>query len=179
MAVIASMACLGFQVATQAQQRPAIPTSAAEEFLKKFLQDYARQNQADDDKTTRYVHTFFDLNSDGKDEAIVYLVGREWCGSGGCSTLVLASEASSYKVVTELTVTQLPIRILPGTSNGWCNLGVWVQGGGIQPGYEAELRFDGKSYPENPTVPPARRLERKVTGKIVISASQDETHLYP
>ena len=151
----------------------------AEDSLKRFLQDYAKENQADDDKTTRYIHTFVDLNGDGKDEAIVYLVGRDWCGSGGCTALILASEASSYKVVTELTVTQLPVRILTGTSNGWRNLGVWVQGGGIQPGYEAELLFDGKTYPENPTVPPARRLEHKVPGKVVVSALQAGTPLYP
>ncbi len=125
------------------------------------------------------MHTFVDLNGDGKDEAIVYLVGREWCGSGGCPTVILASEASSYRVVTELSITQRPIRILSGTSNGWRNLGVWVQGGGIQPGYVAELRFNGKTYPENPTVPPARRLEGKVPGKVVISASQAGTPLYP
>ncbi len=56
----------------------------AGESLKQFLQSWSN------DKTTRYVAAFRDLNSDGVHEAIVYLVGSSWCGSGGCNTLVLA-----------------------------------------------------------------------------------------
>ena len=43
------------------------------------------------------------------------------------------------------------------------------QGGGIQPGYEAELRFDGKTYPANPSVPPARPLKGKPEGEMLIA----------
>jgi hypothetical protein len=46
---------------------------------------------------------------------------------------------------------------------------VWVQGGGIQPGYEAELRFDGNAYPSNPSVIPARPLVNRPHGQIVIA----------
>jgi len=93
--------------------------------------------------------------------------------------LVLAPEAASYRLVTKITITNPPIRVLNSSSNGWRNLAVWAQGGGLQPGYEAELRFDGKAYPTNPSVPPARPLNGNVAGQVVISSSENGTSLYP
>src|SRR5712692_10275993 len=104
---------------------------AAEESLKQFLQSW------DNDKTTRYVAAFRDLNGDGTPEAIVYFIGKDWCGSGGCPTLILTRDAGSWRIVTKITITQPPIRVLTNTSHGWRSIGVWVQGGGIQQGYEA------------------------------------------
>jgi hypothetical protein len=79
----------------------------------------------------------------------------------------------------EDTITQPPIRVLTKASNGWRNIGVWVRGGGIQPGYEAELRFDGKTYPTNPSTPPVRRSPVKVAGQVVIPSSPAWKALYP
>jgi hypothetical protein len=53
-------------------------------------------------------------------------------------------------------------------SYGWRDIGAWVQGGGIQPGYEAVLQFDGKHYPANPSVAPAKRLDKEVAGTVVV-----------
>jgi len=179
MVLLAGMAHLALPASSNAQPQPTTLSSAPEDSLKRFLQDYLRENNADSDKTTRYLHTFVDLNGDGRKEAIVYLVGRGWCGSGGCVTLILARKGESFRVITWMTITRPPIRVLAGKSNGWRNISVWVQGGGIQPGYEAELHFNGKTYPRNPSVPPARRLARDVRGEVVIPSSQDGTPLYP
>src|ERR1019366_1518014 len=108
-------------------------------------------------------------------QVIVYLTGLSWCGSGGCPTLVLTPKGSSYKLLSRILVTRPPIRVLAGKSYGWHNLAVWVGGGGIQPGYEAELRFDGKSYPISPANPPARHLVGAAHGEIVIPAPASET----
>jgi len=159
--------------ATHAQQTP-----AAEDALTSFLRRYLTVPSLPDDKTTRYCDASIDLNADGVSEIIVYVTGQGWCGSGGCVTLVLAQADSAYRVVTKLTITRPPIRVLTESANGWRNIGVWVQGGGIQPGYEAELRFDGRTYPSNPSVPPARRLTTKAPGKVVISPSQQGKLLY-
>jgi len=132
-----------------------------------------------DDKAARYAVAFQDLDGDGIPEAIVYVVSRDWCGSGGCNTMILSHVRESWKVITEVRITRPPIRLLRSKSNGWYDLGVWVQGGGIQPGYEAQLRFDGKTYPENPTVPPANPLAAKVPGSVMISHSQKLMPLYP
>jgi len=126
-----------------------------------------KDRRFDDDKTARYFDALVDLNGDGKKEAIVYLVGRTWCGSGGCPTLVLVRNSASWKLLQYITITRPPIRVLSSTSHGWHNISVWVQGGGIHPGYEAELSFDGKTYSGNPSVPPARRLNRGAPGEVV------------
>jgi hypothetical protein len=143
-----------------------------EESIRKLFQ--AR----DDDKSTRYLAAFRDLNDDGIPEAMAYLIGRQWCGSGGCPLFILQKSNGSWKVVTSTTITNPPIRVLDRKLNGWHSLGVWVQGGGIQPGYEAELRFNGKTYPRNPSVPPARRAAKDLAGKVVIKDADNPRPLW-
>jgi hypothetical protein len=164
-----------------ARTQPAIPFSSAEQSLKKFLQNYVKEKdrRLDDDKTTRYFDALIDLDGDGKKEAIVYLVGRTRCGSGGCPTLVLVRTGVSWKILKYITITRPPIRVLSSTSHGWHDISVLVSGGGILDPYEAELRFDGKGYPGNPSVPPARRLIGRVPGEVVIPSIEGGTPLYP
>ena len=121
------------------------------ESVRAFLQKF------DSDLKDRFVSVFADLNDDGTPEAIVYLTSNDWCGSGGCTMLILARDADTWRLLTKVAVTRPPIRVLARRSNGWRSLVVWVQGGGVQPGYEAELRFDGKTYPTNPSTSPNRR----------------------
>jgi hypothetical protein len=177
--VLASVAHSALLVATQAQQQPTALVSTSEDSLKRFLQNYLRKPVSGDDETARYSPAFVDLNGDGTQEVIVYVSGRRWCGTGGCVTLILSEQDSSYSVVTRITITRPPVRVLQDASKGWRSIAVWVQGGGIQPGYEAELRFNGKTYPSNPSVPPARRLPGKVAGEIVVPSSQKGMPLYP
>lgn len=154
-------------------------TAGQEESLRRFLQNYAADLSASEDKATRYVAAFVHLRDDNSQQVIVYLIGHTWCGTGGCQTLILVPHDSSYAVLTEMTIVQQPIRVLDTKSHGWHDLGVWVQGGGIQAGFEARLSFDGKEYPSNPTVPPAQPLTTKVKGRIVVSGSAIGQPLYP
>jgi hypothetical protein len=154
------------------------PSVSREDSLKKFLQDYLNVPALGDDKTTTYFSAFVDLKDDGKQEVIVYVSGPYRCGSGGCDALILAPKGSSYRVITETTITRPPIRVLTTKSNGWHDISVLVAGGGIQPGYEARLSFDGKTYPSNPTVPPARRIGPRMAGKVVIPATEEGTPLF-
>lgn len=156
-----------------------LASSAEKVALKEFLQLYVKAHGLDDDKTAGYSSAFLDLDGDGRLEAIVYLVGRWWCGTGGCPTMILARDGMSYKLVTEILITRTPIRVFDTRSKGWRNIGVWVQGGGILPGHEVELRFNGRTYPTNPTIPPAIRTGGKVPGEVVISAKKEMTPLYP
>ena len=141
--------------------------------LRHFLQSIL------DDKSARYIAGFGDLDGDGKPEALVYVISQGLCGSGGCNTLVLSQVGATWKMIAEISITRLPIRLLKTTSSGWRDLGVWVQGGGIQPGYEAQLRFDGGTYPRNPSVPPAVPLANSVQGEVIVSTSEKPTLLYP
>ena len=169
---------LAFPVDESLAQRQHKPTEGQRNTLKAFLQDYVKAPNYDH-KETRYVAAFIDLRDDGTQQAIVYFTDRSSCGSGGCSTLIVEPEGSSYRVVTSITIVRLPIRVLSSKSNGWHDISVVVAGGGIQLGYEAMLSFDGKTYPTNPTVPLARRINEKVSGKVVIPPKVQDDPLYP
>ncbi|HET7259786.1 MAG TPA: hypothetical protein VFI75_08690 [Candidatus Acidoferrum sp.] len=148
--------------------------------LKIFLRNYFGEPDAlsEHDRPTRYSSVIVELKDDGTKQAIVYITGRAWCGSGGCVMLILDPQGASYRVVTQTTITRPPIRVLNSKSNEWHDLGVMVAGGGIKPGYEAQLSFDGKAYPSNPTVSPARPLKAKVEGKTVIPVAAKDQPLY-
>ena len=145
--------------------------------LKKFLQQF--EGPPPSGSTTKFISAFVDLNGDGKQDVIAYLLGPKWCGSGGCTMLVLAPQGSSYQVITRITITRPPIRVLDTKTNGWHDLSVQVGGGGISEGYDAKLAFNGKKYPSNPTVLPARKLQDKATGDIVIPSIDNAVPLYP
>jgi uncharacterized protein len=79
-------------------------------------------------------------------------------------------------------VTNTPIGIATTTTEGWRNLIVRVRGGGTR-ARDVELRFDGRSYPSNPTVP-GPRVETTTTpqAQVVIPALasfEDATLLPP
>jgi hypothetical protein len=94
-----------------------------------------------------------DLTGDGDDEVVVHVVSPMLCGTGGCNTLVFKPAGSGYELVAEISVNRPPIRVSQRTSNGWRNLIVNVSGGGVH-AHDAELEFDGTTYPSNPTVAP-------------------------
>lgn len=105
---------------------------------------------------TRYFDASTDLNGDRRPELIVYVLGPMACGTGGCPTLVFTpDDTDGYRLVTTISITRPPVRMSARTTNGWHNLIVHVAGGGATP-HDAELAFDGRTYPANPSVPPAR-----------------------
>jgi hypothetical protein len=108
-----------------------------------------------------------DLNGDGRPEIFVYATSD--CGSGGCDLTILSPRARGYRVVMRSSVTQLPVRLLATSSHGWRDVGVTIGGGGIRQAYMARLRFDGRRYPENPTVPPAQPMKHP-SGRVLIAA---------
>jgi hypothetical protein len=118
--------------------------------------------------TSAYKRADADLNGDGRKESLIYLTDPDYCGSGGCSLVVLSPSSRGYRVVMRSTVTRLPISLLSTANHGWRDIGVTVGGGGITRAYEARVRFNGRRYPSNPTVPPAIPL-RRATGRIFIA----------
>jgi hypothetical protein len=56
----------------------------------------------------RYLDASSDLNGDSVPETLVYVVGMMSCGSGGCNLLVFTPEGSGHRLVSTLSVTNLP-----------------------------------------------------------------------
>ena len=133
--------------------------------LKKFLQTYLDTSKFSDDRSTRYSPALVDLDADSVAEAVVYVSGGGWCGSGGCLLLVLKSKGTSYEVVGRTAIERPPIRVLATKTNGWRDIGVWVVGGGVHPGHEAQLSFDVHPIRETRLLPPPHEPLRKLQEK--------------
>ena len=97
--------------------------------------------------------------------ALVYLVGPNWCGTGGCNLLILRPEAEAWVPVGNVGRVSNPVRLLETSTNGLPDIGVTVSGGGGPPPYEARLAFDGQAYPRFPGDTPVG----DVAGTVVIT----------
>lgn len=148
----------------------AAPPPAVDPALTAFLQNRTRDGMAPLGYVARTV------GEDRNALTLVYLVGPEFCGSGGCKLLILRKAGDAYAVVGDTTVTRAPIRVLSTSTNGLPDIGVRVSGGGIIEGYEAALKFNGDRYPSNPTAPPAQRIDG-AEGVVVISDDDARTSL--
>jgi hypothetical protein len=109
-----------------------------------------------------------DLDDDGVPEWIVYVAGPSVCGTGGCDTMVLKESDHGFELVSRISVTRPPIVVAETKTEGWRDLIVHVRGGGILPGHDASLRFDGTAYSGNPTIEPAEPVAHKGGGRTVI-----------
>lgn len=147
------------------------------EGLKTFLRSYLNSGGDLPDKTTRVSIVSVPLESRATEEQIVYVTGRGWCGSGGCTLLILEPSADSFKVIGDLSVIQLPVEILPGFVNGHPNIGVRTRGVGVGSEYRVQLSFDGHSYPADATLPPAKRI-RDDRGKAIVTTASTGIPLY-
>lgn len=127
-------------------------------------------------RSTKYLSAFRDLDGDGRLDAIVYLTGASVCGSGGCNTVVYAYH-HGWSLVSIIYLTRPPIIVADSKSHGWRSLIVNIAGGGIRHPRSVELRFDGATYPSNPTVPPAISV-RRPKGDVVIPSSLGARHVY-
>ena len=93
-----------------------------------------------------------DLNGDDNDDALVYVSGPDWCGSGGCTLLVFesitgpdAEVLGPYRPAAEVSLVTGPILVAGAPLDSWRDLIVTVDGG-----THSILRFDGETYPGSP-----------------------------
>lgn len=112
-----------------------------------------------------------DLDGDGRSEALVYLRGGDWCGSGGCTLLVLRRQRGDWLKVSQIPATRLPIRLLERRHHGWRSLQVHVAGGGGA-AHDAVLDFDGRHYRGNP-MPRAATPAANPAGRTLIDGAPD------
>lgn len=129
---------------------------APEKNLSAVVAHYSEQTSPD------YEHAFVDLNDDGMDDAIVLLRGMQWCGSGGCTLLVLRGDGRDYTVISRSTVASAPVRIAESMSHGWRDIIVYSDG------EEKLMQFDGSGYPLNPSMQSAAAHEQVDSAKTVL-----------
>jgi putative lipoprotein len=119
---------------------------------------------------TRYAHGWVDLNGDGRQEALVYMMSGNYCGSGGCTLYIYTPEQNSFYQHGSMSVTNLPVRALNSRTRGWRDLSVSISGGGTRA--RTVLVPHGRiTYADNPTVAPARTLPRDPPGDVVIGVN--------
>jgi hypothetical protein len=133
------------------------------------LETAIAQELSGDVAGVRYLYNVIDLDGDGRFEVVVYLTGASTCGTGGCTMMILkAAGSGAYAVISRHTVINNPILVSNTTTNGWRDLVVYVAGGGAKPSYRI-LKFDGSTYPSNPSMAPEVPPGTIVTGNAVIA----------
>jgi hypothetical protein len=142
--------------------------------LTEALQNYLGTPDAET-RTTEFAVSFVDLKDDGAKEAIVYLSSNGWCGTAGCTMLILAPQGTSFRVVSKIPAVRLPIRVLGSKTHGWHDIGVIGRKSATEPLYESVLSFNGTSYPD---LSDGDDLHGKMEGKIVMSATVKSKPLY-
>lgn len=140
--------------------------------LRISLQNYITGRWGQIDADTGYRATLVDLNGDGRREAVVLMNGPGWCGSGGCSLWVLTPRGRSWRMVTQATIMNPPIRVLPSRSHGWSELSAMVDDG-AGPDYEVRLSVNGRL---NPTI---TRLPEPTNGRVILSDADPVRALFP
>jgi len=121
-----------------------VPDKGLEAAILKASPSYTRSVVGTD--RARYVYGRVDLNGDGRDEVLVYLLGSVFCGTGGCNLLLFTGDAKSgYTLVNDFPISRLPVIVSAATTAGWHDLFREESGGGAQASYVRHV-FDGKKY---------------------------------
>jgi hypothetical protein len=115
--------------------------------IRNFLvNDYLKKDLSflsEEDRKFQYFSV--DLNGDGKDEYFVNFMTSYFCGTGGCSVVLLDHESN---VITNFSVMDNPIYAENVKTNGWKNILVRNRG-------ELKvLKYENGKYPSNPSVLP-------------------------
>ncbi len=102
-----------------------------------------------DENSRKFIFFEYDLNEDGKKEIFVGLTGSYFCGTGGCTQLILDNQGN---VISTFSVSGYPVIIDNSKTNGWKDLFIYSGS------KNRIVKFDGKTYPSNPSVLPELKL---------------------
>lgn len=161
---------------------PADSPSGGNDLLRvqQFLRSYYLKNKDTPDPSVRVAIAFADLKGDGPSDAIVYVSGSGYCGSGGCTTLVLVPAGASYRVAMDEPITFPPIRLLRSSTGGWRDIS-FVRKGDLRGEYfeydEVVRSFNGWLYRDERQV--HLRRPSPLPGKTLIAEDNAGTRLNP
>ena len=111
--------------------------------LTKYADDIKKQ--LIDSFSRKFILIEYDFNSDGSKEILVGLNGSYFCGSGGCTLLLLKSNG---EIVTSFSVSEIPVIVATSKTNGWNDLYIYSNK------KFRVVKFDGNKYPSNPSMLP-------------------------
>lgn len=121
------------------------PSPELEDALRRAEPDY-RAEIVGDGPRARYAWAEIDLDGDGTEEVLAYLLGPFFCGSGGCSLKVLRQDADgSYAEVASLPISRLPVHVAATETDGWRDLYRRESGGGAEPSVVHHV-WNGSTY---------------------------------
>jgi len=115
------------------------------------------------DNDRKFTFEHIDLNGDHKKEIFVGFNGAYFCGSGGCTALLLSSSGG---LLSRFTVAEYPFIVLNSATNGWRDLLVGTAA--VQPSLRV-LKWNGKKYPGNPSTQPEFTLPVDAKSKYVFN----------
>ncbi|MCP9837052.1 META domain-containing protein [Cyanobium sp. N.Huapi 1H5] len=103
-----------------------------------------------------YVHARTDLDGDGRQDVLVYLMGPYVCGTGGCTLQVFRQEARGYRLISSFPSSRLPVIVPEARRSRWRDLWRLQSGGGAPATWVREV-FDGRGYRTKERIPAAGR----------------------
>jgi hypothetical protein len=165
-----SLLCLSLLCAhgnEAAAEAPAEPSadpvrSGIESYLKTYLQADLKTMSEDNRK---YAYDTFDLNNDGKKEVFVALISPYFCGSGGCTLLILNPDFTLHSRMT--VVNDFPIHASSKSTKGWRDLIIKSRGTHL-------LKYNGKKYPSNPSTQPKVKPESVPDKQPILDGAYDK-----
>jgi hypothetical protein len=146
--------------------------------VRAFLQGYLSRSPADGAEAPRFTATTVELCRGTGTWIVVHLVAQHVCGSGGCTSLVLAPEKGGYRIVADIGPSQPPIMVLTDRTEGCHDLAVYQRGVGGEPGHFVVFLFDGLTYSEMPGDSPAHQ-RRASRGAVEVIAGSDSFGTHP
>ncbi|WP_055412501.1 hypothetical protein [Nonlabens sp. YIK11] len=111
-----------------------------------------------------------DLNGDDQDEYFVYFNSPYFCGSGGCTAVLLDSD---MKVLTRFTVVQTPVIIRQEAVNGYLPIIVYSDNSYRQ------LTYADGTYPTNPSMIESFEYEKQEGDQVIFDNDLQSKATYP
>lgn len=142
--------------------------------LKRFLRAYAHYPGEEDIKTIRFAYAPLP----GTGLLLAYMQDQQYCGTGGCGILILKPQGRSFQIFDVIGGCWPPFTMLPQRHHGMPDIGIWIQGGSVLPGYQTSVSFNGKRYAYTQGFPPTHRI-RRGAGRILIREEIPKLRLYP
>lgn len=134
-------------IATTPAQDTSRPVDQQAERIGKILRDQLVKNDlkvlTDEDRHFSYSEA--DLNGDNEPEIFVAMKGRYFCGNAGCTVFLLNTKGEK---INTFTIVNGPIVITTDKTRGWYDLVI------LSGGHRYRVKYNGTSYPGNPSVQP-------------------------